>query len=1089
MTQATGKPVRVLFVEDNSDDVELELLALRHGGIAVRHHVVETAADLRAALSTNVWDVIISDFRMPVLSGLLALEHARELAPATPFILVSGTVGEVVAVEAMRAGADDYVLKDNLTRLASAVRREIRGAETRRAGMVSEKALKLFADVGERIGKSLDRRQIVNEVPALVVRDFGELCSIELSERGTFLRAALAHADPEKVEVVRSLDAAYPPSGPTDRTLRERVPVVLESLDAAEPGGMDPAFVAIATRLDLSCAIAVPIVSEEQVVGVINLARRVAYSPLELRIVEELSGRVGVAMQNAALYERARRAVEIRDEFMTVASHELRTPLTALQLQIQGLNELARKKGEEWGDDRLLKRLERSVHSLDRLGQLVEGLLDVSRVSTGRLKLNLEPLDLSALAGDTIERFQPEATRAQCTLTLKSAGRALGAWDRSRIEQVFMNLLSNAIKYGAGQPIDVEVFESGERCVVKVVDHGMGVPQADLERIFGRFERAVSSLNYGGLGLGLFITRRIVEAHGGTVSAQPTPAAGATFVVTLPKQPVVSETSADTPPALDAPDAAVASAAQRPASFSTLRAAAFVREVKDYAIYMIDPEGRVLTWNEGARVIKGYPAEEIVGRNFERFFTEEDRAGGRPGRLLARAAAEGHVEDNAWRVRRDGTRFWAAVVITAVHDDSGRLCGFLKVTRDLTRQRQAEELLRQSEERLRLLVESVKDYAIFMLDAQGLITTWNSGAQRINGYRADEVLGRHFSMFYPAEAVAVGHPRRELEVAAREDRYEEEGWRVRKDGTAFWANVVITAIRDPETNALRGFAKVTRDLTERRRMEDRAFSATEEAGKERLRAEQAHSALMQRDEFISIAAHELRTPIAALVLKLQGVTQALTGQAVQAEGSVVRKTSQRLVGALRQTRRLAHLVERLLDVSQIVRGELVMELNETNLTEVARRAVEDFRESALEMGCDIRLDAPGEVKGMWDEARIEQAIVNLLSNAIKYGSQKPVDVIVQGDDKSVRLSVEDRGIGVPAEAAERIFTRFERAAPIRHYGGLGLGLYVTKNIVEAHGGTISVSSRPGGGSSFAIELPRSPAVAESGAAATRSSDK
>ena len=239
-----------------------------------------------------------------------------------------------------------------------------------------------------------------------------------------------------------------------------------------------------------------------------------------------------------------------------------------------------------------------------------------------------------------------------------------------------------------------------------------------------------------------------------------------------------------------------------------------IRSVVDYAIFMLDPEGHVVSWNPGAERIKGYAANEIIGEHFSRFYTDEDRTAGVPAGRLAAGRRTGRFTAEAWRVRKDGSRFWAMVVIDPIHQD-GKLIGFAKITRDMTEQRNAQLAALESERRFRLLVQGVTDYAIYMLDPEGVITNWNTGASRIKGYSEAEVIGQHFSMFYTPEDRAADVPEQALERAAREGRYELEGWRCRKDGTQFWANAVIDAIRD-EDGQLIGFAKITRDLTERR---------------------------------------------------------------------------------------------------------------------------------------------------------------------------------------------------------------------------------------------------------------------------------
>src|SRR5918993_1202690 len=254
--------------------------------------------------------------------------------------------------------------------------------------------------------------------------------------------------------------------------------------------------------------------------------------------------------------------------------------------------------------------------------------------------------------------------------------------------------------------------------------------------------------------------------------------------------------------------------------------------VADYAIYMLDSDGFVTSWNAGAERIKGYRADEIIGQPFSRFFTAEDQAKGLPATILATAATTGRFETEGWRVRKDGSRFWSNAIVQPVQDEQGRPVGFAKITRDITERRAAHQALLESERRFRLLIEGVVDYALYMLDPSGVVASWNQGAQRMKGYAAGEIVGQHFSRFYTHEDRAAGLPARVLETAAREGRFEAEGWRVRKDGSRFWAHVVIDRVND-ETGRLVGFAKITRDNTERRE----AQLALQEAQAQRAQAQ------------------------------------------------------------------------------------------------------------------------------------------------------------------------------------------------------------------------------------------------------------
>jgi PAS domain S-box-containing protein len=489
-----------------------------------------------------------------------------------------------------------------------------------------------------------------------------------------------------------------------------------------------------------------------------------------------------------------------------------------------------------------------------------------------------------------------------------------------------------------------------------------------------------------------------------------------------------------------------------------------VQSVVDYAIYILDPEGRVSSWNPGAERIKGYTADEVIGENFSRFYTPEDREAGLPKEVLRRAAEEGRFAAEGWRVRKDGGRFWAMVVVDPIRDGD-KIVGFAKVTRDITEQRQATLAALETDRRFRLLVQGVTDYAIFMLDTEGVVTNWNTGAQHIKGYTAEEIVGEHFSRFYTPEDVEARVPWKALETAREEGRFTAEGWRLRKDGTRFWANVVIDAIHD-ESGTLIGFAKVTRDLTERREAQ--------------LELERSQAALTQAQKMEAVGqltgglAHDFNN-------LLTGITGSLDLMKTRLAQGRINELERYITAAHGAASRAATLTHRLLAFSR----QQNLEPKAVN----ANRLVSDMEELVRRtVGPSVTIETV-LAAGLWpcfcDPNQLENALLNLCINArdaMPNGGRVTIETANTWVDGSaaierdmprgqyIAVCVTDTGTGMPPEVVTRAFDPFFTTKPAGK--GTGLGLSMIYGFAKQSGGQARIYSEVGQGTTVKIYLPR-----------------
>lgn len=486
-----------------------------------------------------------------------------------------------------------------------------------------------------------------------------------------------------------------------------------------------------------------------------------------------------------------------------------------------------------------------------------------------------------------------------------------------------------------------------------------------------------------------------------------------------------------------------------------------VESISGYAIYMLDIDGRVTSWNPGAQRFKGYTAQEIIGEHFSRFYTPEERAADVPAQALRTAATEGGFEREGWRLRKDGQRFWAHVIIDPIRTPSGDLVGFAKITRDLTERRKAEESLRQSEEQFRLLVQGVTDYAIYMLDPDGRVSSWNSGAERIKGYQSQEVIGEHFSRFYTDEDRAAGRPAKALQTAMAEGRFESEGWRLRKDGSRFWAHVVIDAIRGDLGDVI-GFAKITRDITERAEAQ-RALAETREA----LLQSQKLDAIGQLTGGV---AHDFNNLLMAVLGSLELLRKHLPADKPRAFAL--------LENAVQGAKRGAALTQRMLAFAR--KQELMLEPVDVHalvwgMVGLVQRSVGPTTQLSIE----IERDLPPVLT---DANQLESALLNLAVNArdampdggrITIQARRHVVTsqldagLAPGD--YVCVSVADEGEGMDADTLARATEPFFTTKGVGK--GTGLGLSMVHGLAAQSGGSLTIASQTGQGANVAIFLP------------------
>jgi PAS domain S-box-containing protein len=1029
------KELRILVLEDVAADVVLISHELRSGGLAFEAKRVETRDDFLRELEQDPPDLILSDHGLPGFDGFTALALAREKAPDTPFIFVTGSMGEELAIDSLRSGATDYVLKTRMSNLVPAVERALRLAVERAKRRQAEKDLRESEERFRLLVSGVKDYAIFMADPDGRISSWNAGAELVL---GRGAREALG----------QPFSCFYRPQD------REAGKPEHDLKIAAEQGRFEDEGWRLRGETPFWAHVDLRALRDSD--GRLRGFTQVTRDATERRHHQE-------SLRKSE--ERYRRLVELcPDALMVLNDGDIVFVNTAAQ-RLLGATE----------PEQLIGRPFLDFLPEDAREPIAERLRTVA-ASASAQPWEGNPAD--ARGADFSEETLVRLDGTEVTVELAATRLT---FENAPAVQMLLHDVSAQREAAAAlresEARKTAILENSLAAIVSI-DHRGNVREwnSAAEKIFGyRREQALGNKLDALIvptamtekylpGLADYLMTGVGSLIGRAVEVMARRVSGEQFPIEL----ALTQIPASNPVMFTAfiRDITDRKQAEEALRRSEARKAAVLETALD-AIVSIDSQGKIVEWNPAAEKIFGYSRELVLGREMSELIIpasnhELHRKGLARFLQTGRGRMLGHRTE-MMAMRANGAEFPVELAITKI---PGEELLFTCFVRDITDRRRTEEALRKSEERFRLLVEGVEDYAIFMLDTHGRITTWNAGAERIEGFRAQEVIGRRFHRFYIVEDVERKKPDQALAVATAEGRFHDDRWWLRKDGTKFWCAFVITALRD-ESGKLTGYSTIARDITKRKQAEDeirRLNSELERRVQERTAELQA--AYHEMEAFSYSISHDLRAPL----IHIAGFVEMLKSDLGPKLDDKSRRHLQTICDS---TEHMGRMIADLLTFSRIGRAE--MHKVRVNLTDLVKDVQRDLQPQL--QGRHVTWVVPELPEVFGDPFLLRQALLNLLANAVKYSrprAEARIELGAQITDQENVFSIRDNGVGFDMKYAAKLFGVFQRLHPASEFEGTGIGLANVRRIIQRHGGRTWAEGAIDGGATFFFSLPLAP---------------
>jgi PAS domain S-box-containing protein len=1023
------KELRILMLEDVAADAALISRALRRGGLSFQAKRVETRAEFMRELRETPPDVILSDHGLPAFDGFAALAEAHERCPDTPFIFVTGSMGDEVAVHSLRCGASDYVLKVSLQNLAPAVQRALHLGEERKKRRQAEKELR----------ESEERFRLLVEG----VKDYA-ISMLDPEGRISSWNAGVAWIEGYQAHEIlgKHFSCLYVPEDRESGRPQQ----------ALEVAGKEGRFEEEGLRVRRGGS---PFWAHSVITPMLDESGRLrGFAQVTRDITERVLSQE--AMRNSE--ERHRHLVNFCPDALLVLTGEKITFANAAAQRLLGAEAMEKMAGREIIDfiapesqNAFLRQIREMAWAPAKPGS--SGPAEQGPAFTEAALLRLDGRKVAVEIATTLLPGDGEGTIQLIAHDITERKAAAAALRHSEMRKAA--IMETALD---------AIVSIDSRGVVQEWNHAA-------EKIFGYRRKEAEGRRFDALLVPLALRERYLphladylmngvgSLIGRPIELTARRANGEEFPIEL----AITQVSED-PPLYTAfmRDITERKRGEEALRRSEARKRAIMETALD-AVISVDYRGTIIEWNHAAEKIFGYSQELAMGRNLAGLiFPKAEDEGRKTVRFWETSRTQiigKRVEVTA--IRANGAEFPIELAVARIPGESPAV--FTAIVRDITERRRTLEALRKSKERFRLLVEGVEDYAIYMLDPHGLVTTWNAGAERIEGYRSVEIIGRKFSRLYTPEDLERGQPEQALAVATAEGRFQDERWQVRKDGTRYWASVVLTAMRD-ERGLLSGFSRIARDITKSKEAEDEIRRLNAEL-EQRVaeRTSELQEALREMEAFSFSISHDLRSPL----IHIAGFVEILENEI----GSNLNDNTLHYMQTIRQAAaRMIRMIDDLLAFSRMGRTEMIRA--RVSMEEIVNSVRQDLQPE--EKGRQVAWTVHRLPEVLGDPFLLRQAVFNLLSNALKYTGGRPqarIEIGARTGENETVFFVRDNGVGFDMDYVGKLFGVFQRLHPASAFEGIGIGLANVRRIIQRHGGRTWAEGAPDEGATFYFSLP------------------